>query len=262
MAISIKFLVKRAIKKELKKAIKVSLPNKTIIISDVHLVAHISRYHKCINTLIRELERYKKEGYKLVILGDFFDIWIASEKNIINAEHNQKLLKLIYSMLKVLITGNHDRIKYKLLKKYCSDNLIIAKSIKCNNTLMTHGNVGELTEYVAWLNSISIYAVRALSWLHRKGLFKELPRAANDVSKKHCYNLQAAQQSLSINLICGHTHNPRIKYKECQNGHSIDHYYANTGCVSYLNGSIDILEYCSNQKNFNNTPSLQRFKYY
>lgn len=241
MAISIKYFVTRAIKKEVKKALKVSLPSKTIIISDVHLVAHISRYHKCINTLIRELNRYKKDGYKLVILGDFFDLWVANEKNTINAEHNQKLLKLIYSMLIVLITGNHDRIKYELLQKHCSDNLIVAKSIKCHNTLMTHGNVGELTEYIAWLNSISIYAVRFMSWLHRKGLFKELPRAANDVSKKHCYNLQAAQEALSINLICGHTHNPRIVYDEHQN------YYINTGCASYLNGSIDILELNNNE---------------
>jgi len=235
MAISIKLLVERAIKKEFNKARKVSLPAKTIIISDVHLVAYISRYHGCINTLIRELERYKNKGYKLVILGDFFDIWIASEKNIINAPHNKKLLKLIYSMLAVLITGNHDRIKYKILKKYCSYNVIIAKSIRLNNTLITHGNLGELTEYVAWLSSISIYAVRFLSWMQKNGLFRGLPRTANDISKKHCYNLQAAQQALGINLICGHTHNQRIDYDAQGN------YYANTGCSSYLDGSIDIL---------------------
>lgn len=240
MAISVQYLVKRAIKKQLKKSLNFKLPKKTIFISDVHLVSHISRYHKCIKTLIRELERYKKEGYKLIILGDFFDLWIASEKNIINAEHNKALLEIIYKMLIVLVTGNHDPIKYKILKKYCSDNLIVAKSIKCNNILITHGNAGELTEYISWLSNISIYAVRCMSWLHRKGFFRELPRAANDVSKKHCYNLQAAQQALSINLICGHTHNPRIVYDEHQN------YYINTGCSSYLNGSIDILELDNN----------------
>jgi UDP-2,3-diacylglucosamine pyrophosphatase LpxH len=194
--------------------------------------------------LIHTLKYYKDQGYWLGINGDFLDLWVNSEKKIIQAPHNQKLLTLICQMAIFIIVGNHDR-KIKLLKKYCNSNIIIAKSLKWKNTLITHGNCGELTEYLSWLDSISIYAVRFASFLQRKKLFPPLPRTANDVSRKHCNNLYEAQAELGINLICGHTHNPRIErtilnlYKK----QSIQsNYYANTGCCSFLDGSITLIE--------------------
>jgi len=244
MAISFYPLIKRALKKELRNAPEITLSGKGIIISDVHLLAHLSSYSKAHKTLIRTLKYYKDQGYWLGIDGDFLDLWVNSEKKIIQAPHNQKLLILVYQMVKFIILGNHDR-KIKMLKKYSNNNIIIAKSLRWKNTLITHGNCGELSEYLSCLNSISIYAVRFASFLQRKKLIPALPRTSNDISRKHCNNLWKAQQELGINLICGHTHNPRIE--RTTNGlNSKDtitsSYYANAGCCSFLDGSISFIE--------------------
>jgi UDP-2,3-diacylglucosamine pyrophosphatase LpxH len=246
VAISFYPLIKRALKKELRNASEVKLDGKGIIISDVHLLAYISSYSKAHKTLVYTLQHYHNQGYWLGIDGDFLDLWVNNEQKIIQAPHNRKLLELVYKMCKFITLGNHDP-KLKLLKKYCNPDIIIAKSLKWNNTLITHGNCGELTEYLSWLGSVSIYAVRFASFLQRKKMLPALPRTANDISRKHCNNLHKAQQELGINLICGHTHNPRIErvihhVNTANNKLITGSYYANTGCCSFLDGSISFIE--------------------
>ena len=68
------------------------------------------------------------------------------------------------------------------------------------------------------------------SWIQRIFLLK-LKRTANDISRKHCKLLEKSATSLEINLICGHTHNPRLTK-----------HYSNTGCFSYLSGCGNALE--------------------
>ena len=72
---------------------------------------------------------------------------------------------------------------------------------------------------------------------------------------KHCNNLWEAQAELGINLICGHTHNPKIErtITNLYNKQTIaSNYYANTGSCSFLDGSISFIELDVK----NNIPSL------
>lgn len=254
MAISFYPLIKRALKKELRNAPEIKLADKVIIISDLHLGLKdgADQFKQCEQTLLHALKIYANKGYELIILGDCFELW--EQDNIYNIvkgyNHLFNFIKNNY-LNYYIIAGNHDEriLKCDIAKTILTKN--IYQSIKCNNILITHGHKGEIEIPFAR------YFVKWLGFLQNKDYFKSrnLPRRANSFSIKHCNNLWEAQAELGINLICGHTHNPRIE-RTTNNLHSKNtitgSYYANTGCCSFLDGSITLLELDVK----NNIPSL------
>lgn len=254
MVISIYPLTKRALKKELRTAPEIKLADKAIMISDLHfgLKDGADQFKQCEATLLYALKIYANKGYDLIILGDLLELW---EQN--NIYDIIKTYYHIFTFIRnnylnyYIIAGNHDKkiLNCDIVKTILTKN--IYQSIKCNNILMTHGHKGEIKIPFAR------HFVKWLGFLQNKDLFesRKLPRRANSFSTKYCNNLWKAQQELGINLICGHTHNPRIErtilnlYKK-QTIQS--NYYANTGCCSFLDGSITLIELDVK----NNMPSL------
>ena len=254
MAISFYPLIKRALKKELKNAPKIKLADKVIIISDLHLGLKngADQFKQCEQTLLYALKIYANKSYELIILGDCFELW--EQKNIYDII---KTYNHLFTFIKnnylnyYIIAGNHDKkiLNCDFAKTILTKN--IYPSIKCNNILITHGHKGEIEIPFAR------HFVKWLGFLQNKDYFKSrnLPRRANSFSIKHCNHLWEAQAELGINLICGHTHNPRIErtIKNLYNKQTIaSKYYANTGCCSFLDGSITLLELDVK----NNIPSL------
>jgi len=244
MSISFYPLIKRALKRELKNAVNVGLGKKFIVISDLHLGKKdgADQFKQCEENLFLALKHYADQGYQLIIAGDCFELW---EQNTI--EDIIKTYKHIFRFIKkhyqnyYILTGNHDSniLNCDYVKNIITKNLY--KSIKCNNILITHGHRGEIN--IPFTN----VGIRILAWLQRKDYLKsrDLKRTANDISRRHCNNLHKAQQALKINLICGHTHNPRIEhtYINLRNKKPItSKFYANSGFCSYLDGSVDVLE--------------------
>ena len=258
MAISFYPLIKRALKKELRTAPEVKLADKVIIISDLHLGLKngADQFKQCEAALLYTLKIYANKGYELIILGDCFELWEQQNINDIIKTYNHLFNFIKDNYLNYyIIAGNHDKqiLNCNLTKTILTKN--IYHSIKCNNILITHGHKGEIEIPFAR------YFVKWLGFLQNKNLFesRNLPRRANSFSTKHCNNLWKAQQELGINLICGHTHNPRIKRTinnllRCWNlpssiiaklydKHTItSNYYANTGCFSFLDGSGTLIE--------------------
>lgn len=256
MAISIYPLIKRALKKELRNAPEIKLADKVIIISDLHLGLKdgADQFKQCEATLLQGLKIYANKGYELIILGDCFELW--EQKNIYEIikgyNHLFNFIKNNY-LNYYIIAGNHDKkiLKCDIAKTILTKN--IYQSIKCNNILITHGHKGEVEIPFAR------HFVKWLGFLQNKDYFnsRNLPRRANSFSTKHCDNLWKAQQELGINLICGHTHNPRIEriinhVDTTNNALITGSYYANTGCCSFLDYSITLLELDVK----NNIPSL------
>lgn len=258
MAISLYPLIKRALKKELKNAPQIKLADKVIIISDLHLGLKdgADQFKQCEATLLNALKIYANKGYELIILGDCFELWEQNNIYDIIKTYNHLFTFIKNNYLNYyIITGNHDknilnsRDRYYIAKTILTKN--IYQSIKCNNILITHGHKGEIEIPFAR------HFVKWLGFLQNKDYFKSrnLPRRANSFSMKHCNNLWEAQSELGINLICGHTHNPRIErtIKNLYNKQTIQsNYYANTGCCSFLDGSITLIELDVK----NNIPSL------
>ena len=244
MAISIYPLIKKALKKELRNAPEVKLADKVIIISDLHLGLKdgADQFKQCEATLLHALIIYANKSYELIILGDCFELW--ENNNIYDIiktyQHLFNFIKNNYLNYYIII-GNHDSkiLKCDIVKTILTKN--IYQSIKCNNILITHGHKGEIEIPFAR------HFVKWLGFLQNKDYFKSrnLPRRANSFSIKHCNNLHKSQQELGINLICGHTHNPRIERTilnlyEKQTIQS--KYYANAGGCSFLDGSITLLK--------------------
>jgi UDP-2,3-diacylglucosamine pyrophosphatase LpxH len=253
MAISFYPLIKRALKKELRNAPEVKLADKVIIISDLHLGLKdgADQFKQCEATLFHALKIYANKGYQLIILGDLLELW--EQKNIYNII---KTYQHIFTFIKnnylnyYIVAGNHDKniLDCDIVIKRL---LHIYPSIKCKNILITHGHKGEIEIPFAR------HFVKWLGFLQNKDYFKSrnLPRRANSFSMKHCNNLWEAQAELGINLICGHTHNPRIErtIKNLYDKQTIQsNYYANTGCCSFLDGSITLIKLDVK----NNIPSL------
>jgi UDP-2,3-diacylglucosamine pyrophosphatase LpxH len=246
MAISIYPLIKRALKKELKTAPEVKLADKVIIISDLHLGLKngADQFQQCEQTLLFALKQYANQGYELIMLGDLLELW--EQKNIYEIikgyNHLFTFIKNNY-LNYYIIAGNHDKkiLNCDIAKTILTKN--IYQSIKCNNILITHGHKGEIE--IPFARQF----VKLLGWLQNKNYLgvRDLPRTANDISRKHCNNLHKAQAELGINLICGHTHNPRIEriinHVDTANNVLITgSYYANSGCCSFLDGSISLIE--------------------
>ncbi len=256
MAISIYPFIKRALKKALKNAPEIKLADKVIIISDLHLGLKngADQFKQCEATLLHALKIYANKGYELIILGDTFELWEQNSIYEIIKGYNHLFTYIKNNYLNYyIIAGNHDK---EILNCEIT-NIILTKniyqSIKCKNILITHGHKGEIEIPFAR------HFVKWLGFLQNKDYFnsRQLPRRANSFSTKHCDNLWQAQQELCINLICGHTHNPRIEriinHVNTANNTLIDgSYYANTGCCSFLDGSISFIELDVK----NNIPSL------
>jgi len=244
VAISFYPLIKRALKKELRTAPVIKLADKVIIISDLHLGLKdaADQFKQCEATLLHALKIYANKSYELIILGDCFELW--EQKNIYNII---KTYYHIFTFIKnnylnyYIILGNHDEkiLNSDIAKTILTQN--IYQSIKSKNILITHGHKGEIE--IPFVRQF----IKLLGWLQNKAYLgvRDLPRTANDISRKHCNNLWEAQTELGINLICGHTHNPRIMrtIKNLYEKHTIKaNYYANSGCCSFLDGSITLLE--------------------
>jgi len=254
VAISIYPLIKRALKKELRNAPEVKLADKVIIISDLHLGLKdgADQFKQCKQTLLFALKQYANQGYELIILGDCFELWEQDNIYEIVKTYNHLFTYIKNNYLNYyIIAGNHDKkiLNCDITKTILTKN--IYQSIKCNNILITHGHKGEIEIPLAR------QFIKLLGWLQNKNYLgvRDLPRTANDVSRKHCNNLYEAQAELGINLICGHTHNPRIKrtIKNLYKKQAIaSNYYANSGCCSFLDGSITLIELDVK----NNIPSL------
>jgi UDP-2,3-diacylglucosamine pyrophosphatase LpxH len=256
VAISIYPLIKKALKKELRNAPEVKLADKVIIISDLHLGLKngADNFKQCEATLLHTLKIYANKSYELIILGDTFELWENNNVYEIIKGYNHLFNFIKNNYLNYyIIAGNHDKkiLKCDIAKTILAKN--IYQSIKCNNILITHGHKGEIEIPFAR------YFVKWLGFLQNKDYFnsRHLPRRANSFSIKHCNNLYKAQAKLGINLICGHTHNPRIErvinYVNTANNTLVDgSYYANTGCFSFLDGSGTLLELDVK----NNIPSL------
>ena len=258
MSISFYPLIKRALKRELKNAVNVDLGKKFITVSDWHLGKKdgADQFKQCEESLLLAFKHYEYKGYYLVIAGDLFEM---TEQD--DIEKIIKLYEHIFASIKrpqrfkgvCILDSNHNP---KLLQCDYVKNIItknLYKSIKYNNILITHGHRGEIN--IPFTN----LGIRIFAWLQRKDYLKsrDLKRTANDISRRHCNNLHKAQQALKINLICGHTHNPRIEhtYINLHNKKPItSKFYANSGFCSYLNGSVDVLEYTDG------ILTLQKFK--
>ena len=246
MAISFYPLIKRALKKELATAPEVKLSDKVIIISDLHLGLKdgADQFKQCEETLLHALKVYGNQGYELIILGDLLELWEQQNIYDIIKTYNHLFTCIKNNYLNYyIIAGNHDKkiLKCDIAKTILTKN--IYQSIKCNNILITHGHKGEIEIPFAR------YFIKLLGWLQNKNYLgvRDLPRTANDVSRKHCNNLCEAQAELGINLICGHTHNPRIEriinHVDTTNNVLIDgSYYANAGYCSSLKGDISLIE--------------------
>ena len=244
MAISIYPLIKKALKKELRNAPNIKLSDKVIIISDLHLGLKdgADQFKQCEATLLHALKIYANQRYELIILGDCFELWEQDSIYEIVKRYNHLFRFIKNNYLNYyIIAGNHDKkiLKCDIAKTILTKN--IYQSIKCNNILITHGHKGDIE--IPFARQF----VKLLGFLQNKNYLgvRDLPRTANDVSRKHCNNLHQAQQELGINLICGHTHNPRIErtIKNLHNKHTITaSYYANSGCCSFLDSSITLIE--------------------
>ena len=264
MAISFYPLIKKALKKELRTAPEIKLADKVIIISDLHLGLKdgADNFKQCEETLLHALKIYANKSYELIILGDTFELWEQDSIYDIIKTYNHLFTYIKNNYLNYyIIAGNHDKkiLNCDIAKTILTKN--IYQSIKCNNILITHGHKGEIEIPFAR------YFVKWLGFLQNKDYFKSrnLPRRANSFSMKHCNNLWEAQAELGIHLICGHTHNPRIERTYLSDVHYLMHhalsyankvntakYYANTGCCSFLDGSITLIELDVK----NNIPSL------
>lgn len=256
MAISIYPLIKRALKKELRNAPEIKLADKVIIISDLHLGLKdgADQFHQCEAALLHALKIYANKGYELIILGDCFELWEQDSIYEIVKAYNYIFTYIKNNYLNYyIIAGNHDK---KILKCDIAQTILtknIYQSIKCNNILITHGHKGEIE--IPFARQF----VKLLGWFQNKNYLgvRDLPRTANDISRKHCNNLWQAQQELGINLICGHTHNPRIErvihhVNTANNKLITGSFYANAGCCSFLDGSISFIDLDVK----NNIPSL------
>ena len=244
MAISFYPLIKRALKKELRTAPEIKLADKVIIISDLHLGLKdgADQFKQCEQTLLHTLKIYANKSYELIILGDCFELWEQNNIYDIVKAYNHLFTFIKNNYLNYyIIIGNHDK---KLLNCEISNTILtknIYTAIRCKNILITHGHRGEIEIPFAR------HFVKWLGFLQNKDLLeaRQLPRRANSFSMKHCNNLYEAQAELGINLICGHTHNPRIErtINNLYDKHIItSNYYANTGCCSFLDGSISFIE--------------------
>jgi UDP-2,3-diacylglucosamine pyrophosphatase LpxH len=216
-----------------------------VVISDVHL----GTYGCQAKELLSYLKSIKPE--KLIINGDFIDIWQFSKKYFPNP--HQKVIKYIFKLISkdvevIYITGNHD----ETLRKFAPFEM--SNFELCNKKILEldgkkhwffHGDVFDASvHYAKWVAKLGGYGYDFLILMNAMSnwAMEKLGKPKYSFSKKIKNTVKGAikfvnnfeQTAIDLALeneydyvICGHIHQPQIRTYVAENGKIVN--YMNSG---------------------------------
>ncbi|CAH8282090.1 UDP-2,3-diacylglucosamine pyrophosphatase LpxH [Mariniflexile fucanivorans] len=214
------------------------------VISDVHLGTRGCHAKDLLNYL------NSIEPKKLVLNGDIIDAWQFSKRYF--PKSHLKVIKKIMNMSAdgveiIYITGNHDELLRKFTGTTIGSIKIVDKlvlELHGKKAWFFHGDVFDMSmQNAKWLAKFGDYGYSALTLVNRmanwylqrcgKERYSLSKKVKNNVktSQKHINRYEKVISNLAIEncydyVICGHIHEPKIKYFETKNGKTM---YLNSG---------------------------------
>ncbi len=189
--------------------------------SDFHIGYEQTNYSK-INEF---LELVKKDGDKLILVGDTFDLWRQYPEIIIIKDPYktvyENLLNLAKTISITIIPGNHD---YNL-NKISLPNIIIKNDYIENNIYFTHGWKFDLNQRIG--SSFYYWIIKYFPYLYQRFFKKPSEIIKDEYDERsigdpiHAEALKFANKN-NCKIIMGHTHDPMISDKVIDCGDFID----------------------------------------
>ena len=195
--------------------------NKYFIFSDSHLGdgKDADDFHKNEKTLESALEFYKKEGYRLILLGDIEELWQFDQEKVVNryGDSIYKKMKNFGDACIYRVFGNHDidwctfidPAKNNPLK---CDIAIEALKMKVgqSNTiiLLVHGHQGSIeSDKANWSSRFWVRFLKPFEKIGRKlGVYGNPSTAKTKIKKNYEGILYSWAKRKKVLLICGHSH--------------------------------------------------------
>jgi UDP-2,3-diacylglucosamine pyrophosphatase LpxH len=196
---------------------------KYAIMSDMHIgdggPADDIAYSKNKDTLLRALEHYQKNGFKLILLGDVEELWQFDLDCIVNKYGNDLYAKFReFGDGRVFrVFGNHDldwRLRDPIKEKHTETRWAVeALKLKDKNgktsIILVHGHQGSiLSEKYSWISRVFVKGIwRPLEPLAVKmGLFGHPSATKSQIVKDYEEILYSWAKKEKVIIICGHSH--------------------------------------------------------
>ncbi len=195
--------------------------NKYIMFSDTHLGdgKGADDFHENEETLKTALEYYKRNNYKLILLGDIEELWQFDLSDI-----DSKYRKSIYEKIKEFgdenlyrVFGNHD-MDWRLLVDPAKNEPVIqgnaAEALKMKDKngririLLAHGHQGSTeSDKYSWSSRFFVRFFRIIEpiakWL---GFARPPETTKSQIAKDYERILYSWAKQAKVMLICGHSH--------------------------------------------------------
>jgi UDP-2,3-diacylglucosamine pyrophosphatase LpxH len=193
---------------------------KYVIISDLHMGdgGEADDFWKNKDTMLRALEHYKKNGFKLILLGDVEELW---EFDI--GEIKNRYEKDIYQRIRAFGEGNifrvygnhdldwslHDPLKKKSVNNWAVEGLKMLDRNGKENILLVHGHQGSTdADKNSWISRIVVRRIwRPVEPLAvRLGFYGHPSATKSQIADDYEKILYSWAKGKKIILICGHSH--------------------------------------------------------
>lgn len=195
--------------------------NKYFIFSDSHLGdgGDADDFHKNEKTLETALKFYKKEGYKLILLGDIEELWQFVQEKVENRYGGNiyKKIKNFGDACIYRVFGNHD-IDWCTLMDPAKNNPLkcdiaieaLKMKIGQSNTmiLLVHGHQGSInSDKAEWSSRFWVRFLKPLEKIGRKvGIYRNPSTTKTKIKKNYERILYSWAKRKKVLLICGHSH--------------------------------------------------------